>query len=65
MIELGSSGFGELRFWGGNPPIDPKVSGSVGGDLPPTIGVVGSGSYRFGFGRVAQVAWVFRLGGQS
>ena len=36
-------GSGGLSFWGGNPPVDPKGSGSVGGDPPPTVGVVGSG----------------------
>nr|POF19412.1 hypothetical protein CFP56_14793 [Quercus suber] len=37
---VGSSGLG---FWGGNPLADPKVSGSVGGHLPLTIRLVGSG----------------------
>ena len=36
-VMVGSSGSG---FWGGNPPTDPKGSGYVGGDLPPTIGLV-------------------------
>ena len=41
MVESGGS-----SFWGGNPPTDPKGSGSVGGDPPPTIGLVGSGDGR-------------------
>ena len=35
-------GSGGSSFWGGNPPTDPKGSGSVHGDLPPTIKLVGS-----------------------
>ena len=42
-VMVGSSGSG---FWGGNPPTDPKGSSYVGGDLPPTIGLVGSGGGR-------------------
>ena len=38
---IGSGGSG---FWGGNLPADPKGSGSMGGDPPSTVGVVGSGS---------------------
>ena len=41
---------GGLGFWGGNPPVDPKGSGSVGGNLPPTVGVVGSGGGGSGSG---------------
>ena len=37
---VGSGGSG---FWGGNPLANPKGSGSVGGDPPPTIELVGSG----------------------
>ena len=37
---VGSGGSG---FWGGNPLADLKGSGSVGGDLPPTVRSVGSG----------------------
>ena len=36
-------GSGGSSFWGGNPPTDLKVSGSVDGDLPPIVGLVGSG----------------------
>ena len=42
---------GGLGFWGGNPPVDPKGSGSVGGDPPPTVGVVGPGGGSLGSGR--------------
>lgn len=38
MIRLGGLGFRKET-----PPIDPIVSGFVGGDPPPTIGVVDSG----------------------
>ena len=38
IVRLGGSG-----FWGGNLPIDSKVSGSVDGDSPPTVGLVDSG----------------------
>ena len=41
MVESGGS-----SFWGENPPTDPKGLGSVGGDLPPTIELVGSGDGR-------------------
>ena len=44
---VGSGGSG---FWGGNPLADPKGSGSVGGDLPPTVGLVGSGGGGSGLG---------------
>ena len=54
-----------LGFWERKPPIDPQTSGFVGGDPPPTVGVVGSGSFRFGFGRVAQVSRVPGWVGQS
>ena len=37
---VGSGGSG---FWGGNPPIDPKVLGSVGSNPLPTIELVVSG----------------------
>ena len=37
---VGSSGLG---FLGGNLPTDPKGSGSMGGNLLPTIGLVDSG----------------------
>ena len=40
---VGSGGSG---FWGENPPTDPKGLGSVGGDPPPTIGLVGLGDGR-------------------
>ena len=49
-VGLGGSGFGEE-----NPPLDPSTSGLGRGNLSPTVGVVGSGSFRFGFGRVAWV----------
>ena len=39
-LMIGSGGSG---FWGGNPPTDQKGSDSVGGDPPPTVGLVGSG----------------------
>ena len=39
-------GSGGLGFWGENPPTDPKGLGSVGGDPPPTIGLVGLGDGR-------------------
>ena len=39
-LMVGSGGSG---FWGGNPPTNPKGSGSVRGNPPPTIGLVGSG----------------------
>ena len=42
-LMVGSGGSG---FWGGNPPTDPKGLGSVVGDLPPTVGLVGSGGGR-------------------
>ena len=38
MVKSGGS-----DFWGGNSQPDLKGSGSVGGDLPLTIGLVGSG----------------------
>ena len=41
MVESGGS-----SFWGENPPTDPKGLGSVGGDPPPTIELVGSGDGR-------------------
>ena len=41
VVESGGSGFG-----GGNPPTEPKGSGSVGGDPQPTVGLVGSGGGR-------------------
>ena len=41
VVGSGGSGFG-----GGNPPTEPKGSGSVGGDLQPTVGLVGSGGGR-------------------
>ena len=41
MVGSGGSGFG-----GGNPPTDPKGSGSVGGDPQPTVELVGSGGVR-------------------
>ena len=37
---VGSGGSG---FWGGNPPIDPKVLGSVGSNPLPTVELVVSG----------------------
>ena len=39
-LMVGSGGSG---FWGGNPPIDLKGSGSVGGNPLPTVGLVGLG----------------------
>ena len=36
MVKSGGSG-----FWGGNPPTDLKGLGYVGGNLSPTIGLVG------------------------
>ena len=57
MIGSGCSGFGR-----GKPPTDPKASGSVGGDPPPTVGVsvwavfgLGSGEL---FGLVEYTGWV-------
>ena len=44
---VGSGGSG---FWGGNPLADPKGSSSMGGDLPPTVGLVGSGGGSSGSG---------------
>ena len=41
VVGSGGSGFG-----GGNPPTEPKGSGSVGGDPQPTVGLVGSGGGR-------------------
>ena len=41
MVGSGCSG-----FWGGNPPTNPKESGSEDEDLPPTVGLVGLGLYR-------------------
>ena len=38
MVRSGGSG-----FWKGNPPTEPKVSGSVGGDPLSTVKLVGSG----------------------
>ena len=35
MVGLGGSG-----FWGGNPPINPNVSGSVGSNPLPTVKLV-------------------------
>ena len=49
-VESSGSGFGEE-----NPPLDPPASGFGRGNLSLTVGVVGSGSFRFGFGRVARV----------
>ena len=60
MLELGCSGFGR-----GNPPTDPQKSGFVGGNLPPTVEVVGLGGFRFEFRQVAQVSRVPGLVGQS
>ena len=34
---------GGLGFWGGNPPIDSKVSGFVGGKSPLTVELASSG----------------------
>ena len=42
-LMVGSGGSG---FWGGNPPIDLKGSGSVGGNPLPTVGLVGLGGGR-------------------
>ena len=53
-IRLGGSSFGEE-----NPPLDPPALGLGCGNPSPTVEVVGSGSCRFGFRRVAWVAgWV-------
>ena len=41
VVGSGGSGFG-----GGNPPTEPKGSGSVGGDPQSTVGLVGSGGGR-------------------
>ena len=41
VVGSGGSGFG-----GGNPPTKSKGSGSVGGDLQPIVGLVGSGGGR-------------------
>ena len=38
MVRSGGSG-----FWGGNPPIDSKVSGFVGGKSSPTVELASSG----------------------
>ena len=43
-------GSGGSIFWGGNPLADPKGSGSVGGDPPPTVGLVGLGGGGSGSG---------------
>ena len=40
---VGSGGSG---FWGGNSLADPKGSGPVGGNLPETVGLIGSGGGR-------------------
>ena len=42
-LVVGSDG---SSFGGGNPPTEPKGSGSVGGDPQPTVGLVGSGGGR-------------------
>ena len=52
-VESGGSGFGEE-----NPPLDPPASGLRCGNPSPTIGVVGSGSFRFKFKQVARVGQV-------
>ena len=41
MVKSGGSG-----FWGGNPPADPKGSGPMGGNLPETVGLIGSSGGR-------------------
>ena len=48
-------GLGGSAFWRRNPPTNPKVSGSVDGDLSPTIELVSSGLCWLvlgGFGRL-------------
>ena len=53
-VGSGGSGFGEE-----NPPLDPPALGLGRRNLSPIVGVVGSGGYRFGFGRVGRVpGWV-------
>ena len=49
-VESSGSGFGEE-----NPPLDPPASGFGRGNLSLIVEVVCSGSFRFGFGRVARV----------
>ena len=51
MVELGGSG-----FWGGNLPVDPKGSGSVSGDPPPTVGLVSSSGGGSGLGRSGRLS---------
>ena len=48
-------GLGGLGFWGGNPPTDPKGSGSVGGNLPSTVGLVGSCGDRSVLGKSSEL----------
>ena len=60
MIRSDCSGFRR-----GNPPTDPKASGSVGNNPPLTIRVVSSGGFWFEFWRVARVGRVSGFGGQS
>ena len=52
-VESGGSGFGEE-----NPPLDSPASGLGCGNPLPTIGVVGSGGFRFKFKQVARVGQV-------
>ena len=60
MIRSSGSGFG-----GGNPPTDSKGVGFCGQRPTTDIGVVGSDSFQFEFGRVARVGQFSGLGGQS
>ena len=52
-VGSGSSGFGEE-----NPPLDPPALGLERRNPSLTVGMVGSGGCRFGFGRVALVGRV-------
>ena len=50
---------GGLGFREENPPFNPPALGLGHGNPSPTVGVVGSGDFRFGFWRVGQVwGWV-------
>ena len=53
-VRSGGSGFREE-----NPPFDPPALGLGRGNPSPTVGVVNSGDFQFGFWRVGQVwGWV-------
>ena len=57
-LYITSVGSGGLGFGEENPPLDPPTSSLGRRNSSLTVGVVGSGSCRLRFGRVARVGWV-------